>query len=127
MEGRPGIFSARFAHTTDSQKQRKKILELLQVATQDPHLNRRARFVCCLALYHPLKKYLKNFFGEISGVVSTIEKGKGGFGYDPIFIPEGETRTFAEMTPEEKNKISHRAKAVQAFRASFLSFLEESG
>ena len=57
------------------------------------------------------------FHGQCRGTIADAERGKGGFGYDPIFIPEGETRTFAEMTVAEKNKISHRARAVQALLA----------
>ena len=57
------------------------------------------------------------FHGQCRGTIADAERGKGGFGYDPIFIPEGETRTFAEMTVAEKDKISHRARAVQALLA----------
>ena len=57
------------------------------------------------------------FHGECRGTIAELERGKGGFGYDPIFIPEGETRTFGEMTVVEKNKISHRARAVDALLA----------
>ena len=57
------------------------------------------------------------FHGQCRGTIADAERGKGGFGYDPIFIPEGDTRTFAEMTVAEKNKISHRARAVEAMLA----------
>ena len=57
------------------------------------------------------------FHGQCRGTIADAERGKGGFGYDPIFVPEGETRTFAEMTVAEKNKISHRARAVEAMLA----------
>ncbi len=57
------------------------------------------------------------FRGECLGTIADAERGRGGFGYDPIFVPEGETRTFGEMTVQEKNKISHRARAVDALLA----------
>lgn len=57
------------------------------------------------------------FHGECLGTIAEAERGKGGFGYDPIFIPEGETRTFGEMSLKEKNKVSHRARAVEALLA----------
>ncbi|MGI0149696.1 MAG: XTP/dITP diphosphatase [Thermoplasmata archaeon] len=64
------------------------------------------------------------FHGECRGTVAPEVKGRGGFGFDPIFVPEGATRTFAEMTLSEKNRISHRAKAVAALLASLRDFAE---
>jgi XTP/dITP diphosphohydrolase len=61
------------------------------------------------------------FHGECRGTIADRERGKGGFGFDPIFVPEGDTRTFAEMTTAEKNRVSHRARAVDALVAHLTS------
>lgn len=74
--------------------------------------NRRAYFLSVIALKNK-KKDIKVFIGKVEGYISKSPKGTGGFGFDPIFIPMGENRTFAEMTIEEKNKYSHRAKAAK--------------
>ena len=76
--------------------------------------DRRARFVCVLCFLEPGKEPLY-FEGQCSGTITREERGKSGFGYDPVFIPDGETWTFGEMTAEEKNPISHRGKAIAAF------------
>ncbi|MDE6793536.1 MAG: non-canonical purine NTP pyrophosphatase, partial [Muribaculaceae bacterium] len=75
--------------------------------------NRSARFATVVALVLGEKEYL--FKGEVEGTISTEPHGKGGFGYDPIFIPIESGVAFAEMTPEEKNAISHRGRAMRKF------------
>ncbi|MDA3824083.1 MAG: RdgB/HAM1 family non-canonical purine NTP pyrophosphatase [Bacteroidales bacterium] len=113
LNGEPGVFSARYSQMGEPQYPEmeiakgntRKVLEKLSGET-----DRRARFrtVIALILYH--KKY--TFTGIINGHISNEERGNKGFGYDPIFIPESSTLTFSEMSIEEKNRISHRALAV---------------
>ncbi len=107
LDGQPGVFSARFAgeQATDAQN-RQKLLKMLE--NQD---NRNARFRTVITL--SLGNLLKQFEGEIQGIIANEEKGSGGFGYDSIFIPSGYEKRFSEMTAEEKNSISHRANALK--------------
>jgi XTP/dITP diphosphohydrolase len=103
----PGVYSARYAgEPKNDEKNMDKLL-----LTLEKHSNRNAQFrtVICLILLG--KEYF--FEGIIKGKIIHARKGKDGFGYDPIFIPDGYEKTFAEMTIEEKNKISHRALAVE--------------
>ena len=116
LNGAPGVYSARYAGPEkNDQKNLTLLLENLKGET-----NRNARFVTVLTFHHEGKFY--QFEGEIKGQISQMPKGAFGFGYDPIFIPEGFTTSFAEMTLEEKNTIAHRAKAL----AKFLIFIDES-
>jgi XTP/dITP diphosphohydrolase len=73
---------------------------------------RGARFVCCMALALP-DGGIHTFFGYVEGTIGTEPRGIHGFGYDPVFYPEGHTRTFAEMSDEEKDVLSHRGKALR--------------
>ena len=114
LGGAPGVYSARYAgEAHDSEKNMAKVLEQLQGEE-----NRAARFRTAIALILDGKEHL--FEGEIAGRIIEEQRGAGGFGYDPIFIPDGETRTFAEMSDAQKNGISHRARAV----AKLVAFLE---
>ena len=107
LNGAPGVFSARYSgEDANSQNNIEKLLKEL-----DNETNRGARFVTVIALTLDNNEYL--FEGSIAGVITMEPKGNSGFGYDPIFIPEGYTQTFAEMSPLEKNKISHRAIALK--------------
>ena len=107
LGGAPGVYSARYAgEAHDSEKNMAKVLEQLQGEE-----NRAARFRTAIALILDGKEHL--FEGEIAGRIIEEQRGAGGFGYDPIFIPDGETRTFAEMDDAQKNGISHRARAVK--------------
>lgn len=113
LGGAPGIYSARYAGATatETNKIDKLLRELEQVgATQD---ERGARFRCVLALARN-GSLLGTFEEIVEGRIADGARGSGGFGYDPIFIPEGFQQTFAELPPELKNTISHRAKAVRA-------------
>jgi len=113
LNGEPGVYSARFAGEKVSYKQnRDKVLLLLKGQS-----NRKARFRTVIALILNGEHYF--FEGVVNGVIIEEERGVAGFGYDPIFIPENYTQTFAEMTPELKNKISHRGIAVSKL-ANFL-------
>ena len=108
LNGDPGVFSARYAgEPVDSKKNIDLLLKNLKGVS-----DRSARFRTVITLL--IKNQIPIFFeGVVEGVISESENGRSGFGYDPIFIPNGFSCTFAEMTAEEKNGISHRGKAVQ--------------
>lgn len=113
LGGAPGVYSARFAgEGHNSEKNMDKVLSLMQGKS-----NRNARFCTVVALVTGEGEY--TFEGEIKGEILDERRGKGGFGYDPIFRPENETLTFAEMGDDRKNAISHRARAVKKL-AEFL-------
>jgi len=108
LGGRPGVYSARFAGPeADPQKNMSKLLSELKGCT-----NKKARFETVAALIlSPDEQYL--FKGILEGEIVETPAGSGGFGYDPVFVPEGYDKTLAEITPEEKNNISHRGKAMR--------------
>lgn len=113
----PGIYSARYSGSRDMEQNIKLALDKL-----GDNPNRTARFRTVISLFLNSEQYF--FEGVIEGNIIYEKKGSGGFGYDPIFIPEGYKKTFAEMSSEEKNQISHRAIAVQklaTFLASYAS------
>jgi len=116
LNGEPGVYSARYAgkgcNFVDNMN---KVLKKLQ--NQE---NRKARFITIIALILNGKKYL--FEGEVRGEILNELRGTGGFGYDPIFKPDGFERTFAEMSLSEKNRISHRGKAF----TEFLNFIKQN-
>jgi XTP/dITP diphosphohydrolase len=107
LNGAPGVHSAYYGGPERSHE--KNTARLLQELKNSE--NRKARFVTVIALV--LNGELYFFEGELRGIITETPTGSGGFGYDPVFIPEGETRTLAEMTMTEKNAISHRAIAVK--------------
>ncbi|AEW86031.1 non-canonical purine NTP diphosphatase [Flavobacterium columnare NBRC 100251 = ATCC 23463] len=107
LNGEPGVFSARYAG--EEKEDQKNIDKLLNVLSGE--LNRKANFKTVIALNLKDQQFL--FTGTIDGKIAFEQKGLNGFGYDPVFIPDGYENTFAEMTLEEKSKISHRAKAVR--------------
>lgn len=110
LGGLPGVHSARFAgESKDFDANIDKVLALLGCSA-----NRNACFRTVIALIHHGREHL--FEGLIRGTVIREKKGKGGFGYDPVFVPEGKSVTFAEMDPGEKNAISHRALAFEKLR-----------
>ena len=113
LNGEPGIYSARYAPTD-----KERIAKLLK--NLEGKEDRRARFVCVIAIAFN-GEVIETFEGEIRGTIGFEPKGDNGFGYDPVFIPEGEIRTFAELSSAEKNSISHRA---NAFRKA-AEFVEE--
>ncbi|MDY2630512.1 MULTISPECIES: XTP/dITP diphosphatase [unclassified Clostridium] len=110
LKGEPGVFSARYAgeHGNDKKNNEKLLLNLKGVDYQ----NRKARFVCQLAIINDKNEY-KSIRGTVEGYILENEKGEGGFGYDPLFFYEPLNKSFAELTMEEKNKISHRGIALQ--------------
>jgi len=116
LNGLPGVHSARFAgENKDSSANIKKVLTMLGNTEK-----REARFRTVIALILEKKEYL--FEGIVNGTITHSERGSKGFGYDPVFIPEGETRTFAEMELEEKNRISHRARAFEKLREFLINY-----
>ncbi|MEC5395278.1 RdgB/HAM1 family non-canonical purine NTP pyrophosphatase [Bergeyella sp. RCAD1439] len=108
LDGRPGIFSARYAGDHDFGKNIAKVLEEMNGKT-----NRRAYFVTVLCYYS--EAGASYFEGRVYGNLLAENKGHKGFGYDPIFVPEGHEITFAQMEAEEKNQISHRRRAMDDF------------
>jgi XTP/dITP diphosphohydrolase len=106
--GAPGVYSARYAGENVSYEDNYK--KLLKGLAGVPPRKRTARFKCCMALVDG--KINKTFETAIEGKIATEPHGKNGFGYDPIFIPVGYTKTYAELSDIEKNKISHRYKSL---------------
>ena len=107
LHGAPGVYSARYAgEACDSAANVRKLLEALRDTD-----HRKARFRTVIALITDREERL--FEGEVTGQITTEAHGAGGFGYDPIFRPDGFDRTFAELSPDEKNAISHRGRAVR--------------
>jgi len=111
LDGAPGVYSARFAgeNATDEQNNRK----LLKLLEDTPDAERTARFRCVIAVGAP-DGSAQTAEGTAEGRILHSPRGKGGFGYDPLFLVSGIRRTFAELSPEEKNRLSHRGKALQA-------------
>ena len=115
--GRPGVYTARYAPDRDFNKGMDKLLQELAETKSN---NRAAHFACVIVLAHPNGPY-KAFEGRVDGQIATQKSGHQGFGYDPIFIPTGFSRSFAEFSSVEKNKISHRGRALQ----KFIAYLKE--
>lgn len=124
LDGLPGPMSARFGgeHASDADRIRK----LLMLLEQRGSGNRSARFICCLTLAIPNPQdsgsdenpaIIKVFRDELRGEIISAPRGSNGFGYDPIFVPTGFTRTLGELPAETKNRISHRAKALVQLKA----------
>lgn len=108
LGGKPGVYSARFLEGKSQEEKNQAILKKLK---NTPKEKRRARFIDVVAIATP-KGEVNTAKGVMEGKIAHKAKGENGFGYDPIFIPEGYDKTNAELTSEEKNKISHRKKAL---------------
>lgn len=109
LGGAPGVYSARFAgEDGNDAKNNEKLISLLEDVT---YKERRAKFVSVITMVYPDGETLVAR-GECHGHVIDAPVGENGFGYDPLFVPDGFQRTFAQLSPEEKNEISHRAKAL---------------
>jgi len=116
LGGAPGVKSARYAgEKATAAENMAKLQELMKGQT-----NRKARFVTVISLRLNGEHHL--FSGICSGTIAELPAGKDGFGYDPLFIPDGSKQSFAEMSMDEKNKFSHRKKAVQAM----ITFLKQA-
>ena len=120
LEGAPGIYSARWGGKRgDFIKAINRVFKELDKKTKNWKTRKiKARFVCALTIYGPNQKII-NSIGKIDGHISPLIKGKNGFGYDPIFIPNGEKNTFGEMKPSRKYKIDHRFKAYKKIKKFF--------
>ena len=118
LGGAPGIYSARYAGARASDAENvAKLLDELARCDADA---RGARFRCALALARE-GKVLGIFEGVVEGTIVRTPRGSAGFGYDPVFQPAGLTQTFAELLPADKNRISHRARAIELLRAALLA------
>lgn len=114
LDGRPGVLSARFAGPgADDAANNQKLLEELAFL---PSASRKAAFVCVMAFVHP-DGTEQVFQGVVTGHILNGLRGDGGFGYDPLFLVDGFQQTMAELSLEEKNRISHRGQALGAFRS----------
>lgn len=113
LKGAPGVYSARYGGegADDAANNRKLLAEMREV----PLDRRRAAFICAMAFVTP-EGSERMFTGSIGGCILYGERGRGGFGYDPLFLVDGLERTMAELTLEEKNGISHRGQALRQFR-----------
>jgi XTP/dITP diphosphohydrolase len=113
LEGAPGIYSARYAGegATDKDNVEKLISEMDAVSEE----KRSARFVCVIALAWP-NGQVETFSGQVEGRIGMSPSGSSGFGYDPLFYPEGRRRTFAQMPPADKDAMSHRGRALMRLR-----------
>lgn len=118
LDGAPGIYSARYAGepATDAANVAKLLRELAECGP-GPH---SARFRCSLALAQE-GSILETFGGVIEGTIVNAPRGRAGFGYDPVFQPQGYDQTFAELSAAEKNRVSHRARAIRSLRTALLA------
>ena len=115
LNGAPGVYSARYAgEPRNDQRNTEKLLDQLQGVS-----NRKAQFRTVITLMNTEDSF--QFEGIVSGTIAISPRGEAGFGYDPIFVPKGYQQTFAELTADVKNKISHRANAIE----KLLHFLNE--
>ena len=118
LDGAPGVYSARFAgEPVNYEANNRKLLGLLADVS-----SRKARFRTVIALAGP-DGSMRTVEGRVDGIITDTPRGTSGFGYDPVFIPEGFDKTFAEMTEEEKNICSHRARALENARVAWAELL----
>ena len=110
LGGAPGVYSARYAgaHATYAERMSKLLGELEAAGDAD----RRARFVCVIAVADPAGGRVETFEGVCEGRIARAPRGTNGFGYDPLFVPDGHDRTFGELPEEVKHSLSHRARAL---------------
>lgn len=118
LDGRPGVYSARYTEGSDLERV-KKLLDEMREVKKD---NRSARFVAVAVIYHPQKGLLFSATGICKGYIASKPTGQNGFGYDPVFYLPELGKTSAQLTLEEKNKVSHRAKALMKCRDFLMNF-----
>jgi len=123
LGGEPGVLSNRYAGEGASDADR--VTKVLRLMERVPDGERAACFRCAAALASPDGR-VRVVEGVVEGRIARAPKGSGGFGYDPIFVPEGGARTMAELTPDEKNRISHRGRALRALRPVIAEWLRSS-
>ena len=121
LAGRPGVYSARYggAGLTDADRYRRLLDEMKDV----PDDKRAARFRCAIAMADFEKAHIL-VSGVVEGRIARVAAGEEGFGYDPVFVPDGYDRTFAELGHDVKRKISHRARALSRFREELAEWLK---
>ena len=120
LKGEPGIYSSRWAGKKNNFNSAiKKIYQKMNNIKVNWEKNNKAKFICCMTLYYPNGKFYSST-GIIKGKISTKVKGKNGFGYDPIFIPDGYDKTFGEMQLKLKMSIDHRFKAFSKIKKLFI-------
>jgi len=119
LNGDPGVLSARYA-ATDRDRINRVLSELSN------HSNREAQFVCAIAIASPDGAIAADAVGICKGAIADAPRGKGGFGYDPIFLVPEFQQTFGEIPPEVKAKISHRAKALEILRSKLQYFVKDA-
>lgn len=120
LNNEPGVYSARYAGYGATDKlNRQKLLENIKLKGL---IEPKAKFICIICFYDGNNKYIFN--GECKGKIINEERGNNGFGYDPIFVPNSFSLTFAELDSEIKNKISHRAKALEKFKIFINEYLK---
>lgn len=113
LNGAPGVYSARYAPNRDFDKGMEKLLAEM---AQSPNKSRKAHFSCVISLAFPNGGY-ELFEGRVDGHIAAEKQGNSGFGYDPLFIPDGFAKSFAQMSKDEKNQVSHRGRAVEKLKA----------
>ena len=123
LGGEPGVLSNRYAGEGAGDADR--IAKVLRLMEEVPDERRTARFRCAAALASPDGR-MSVVEGVVEGRITRAPRGAGGFGYDPVFVPEGHRRTMAELTPDEKNRISHRGRALRALRPVIAQWLRSS-
>ena len=117
LDGSPGVHSARYGGDGLSDEDRTNLL--LSRMSSVPIKNRTARFVCAVVVCGPgMGEEFLHALGTIEGRIALEQRGSNGFGYDPVFVPDGESRTTAEMDSEEKDRLSHRGNAIRAIAPS---------
>jgi len=115
LDGAPGIYSARFASLDSNDRaelDRANNQKLLRLLADVPLKNRQARFCCCLCLHSPYEVILE-VEGSLEGMILDQPQGSNGFGYDPLFYVPEKQKTIAQMSPQEKNTLSHRGQALR--------------
>ena len=122
LHGAPGVHSARYGGDglTDADRTNLLLKEMRGV----PEENRTARFVCAVVVYDPANEgEILHATGSVEGLITHEPRGENGFGYDPVFVPEGKQKTTAEMTAGEKDELSHRGRAIRAIAPALQALL----
>lgn len=121
LGGAPGVYSARYGGSGLTYDER--IKRLLEELSQSGDADRRARFVCVIAIADPQGEIVNLSTGICEGRIAHAPRGNNGFGYDPVFVPEGYEQSFGELSNEIKESVSHRARALAAARSFLLDYL----
>jgi len=125
LDGRPGVRSARYAGPDPTSE--KLCRKLLEEMADVPQSERTAHFRCCIAMADPGGRLVLTASGRVDGLITRRMIGEGGFGYDPVFFYPPAGKTFAQMSPQQKNEVSHRGRALHEFRRLFRQWLAGQG